>query len=235
MKISELALSDPELLHNEWEGRDLYNHNIGLLKFSIHRYGPFYDYIFTDLEEAPVSIMEIGISGGWSLLCWDRYLKNSNSKIVGIDPLPQMLAEIENPEQIRGSQEPEKFKTILRNKMLADVSQKYSDRVFLCYEDAYTQETVDGFPDCSFDIIIDDGSHKPEDKQYVLNHYWSKVRSGGWLVIEDYWSDKDSQVLEVSLTLPEVYERIVYDGDAKQNHFHPHPGSKEGLIALRKQ
>ena len=235
MKISELALSDPELLHNEWDGRKIEEHKIGLLKFSVHSYSHIYDYIFSEVETTQVSMIEIGISGGWSLLCWDRYLKNPESKIIGIDPLPQMLAKIENPEEIRGRDSPKEFKTIMRNRMLADVSKKYSDRVFLCYEDAYTEETVSGFPDSSFNIIIDDGSHRPNDKLFVLNHYWSKVRSGGWLIIEDYMSRQDLDILMPTVfSLPQVVERIIYDGITKDKIFHPHSDTQEGIIALRK-
>ena len=52
--------------------------------------------------------------------------------------------------------------------------------------DAYTEEavkTLDGFP--GWDIIIEDGSHKPEHIMFVANNYMKLLRPGGALVIED--------------------------------------------------
>ena len=52
--------------------------------------------------------------------------------------------------------------------------------------DAYTQEavkTLDGFP--GFDLIVEDGSHKPEHIMFVANNYIRLLRPGGILVIED--------------------------------------------------
>lgn len=41
----------------------------------------------------------------------------------------------------------------------------------------------------NFDIIIDDGSHHPDDQMATLRNLWSHVRKGGLYVIEDIYSD----------------------------------------------
>lgn len=56
--------------------------------------------------------------------------------------------------------------------------------------DAYTEEavkTLDGFP--GFDMIVEDGSHKPEHIMFVANNYLKLLRPGGILVIEDVPDD----------------------------------------------
>lgn len=49
-----------------------------------HSYGPFYDDLFSRFDRnAPVSILEIGVQGGGSVLAWNDYFPNS--KVLGID------------------------------------------------------------------------------------------------------------------------------------------------------
>ena len=55
-----------------------------------------------------------------------------------------------------------------------------------CYQmDMYSQDALNLFEDSYFDIIIDDGAHTYESFEYVITHYYSKVKSGGILIVED--------------------------------------------------
>jgi hypothetical protein len=40
-------------------------------------------------------------------------------------------------------------------------------------------------PDCVFDIVIDDASHLVQHQIQSFNLFWSRVKSGGFYVIED--------------------------------------------------
>ena len=55
-----------------------------------------------------------------------------------------------------------------------------------CYKiDMYSQKALDLFQDSYFDIIIDDGMHTYESFVYVIEKYYSKIKDGGILIVED--------------------------------------------------
>jgi len=64
--------------------------------------------------------------------------------------------------------------------------------------------------DVYFDIIIDDGSHYLEDVMFVVSNYKEKLKSGGYLIIEDcqmpeHWLN------EIEKTITEEYELTTRD------------------------
>lgn len=56
--------------------------------------------------------------------------------------------------------------------------------VRIVHGNAYEKEFADTITGL-FDIVIDDGSHGKDDQIKFLDLYFSKVKPGGWLVIED--------------------------------------------------
>jgi hypothetical protein len=55
-----------------------------------------------------------------------------------------------------------------------------------CYKiDMYSQNALDLFQDSYFDILIDDGMHTYESFVYVIENYYSKIKEGGILIVED--------------------------------------------------
>jgi len=55
-----------------------------------------------------------------------------------------------------------------------------------CYQmDMYSQDALNLFEDSYFDIVIDDGPHTYESFESVITKYYSKIKSGGILVVED--------------------------------------------------
>ena len=48
---------------------------------------------------------------------------------------------------------------------------------------------TDATNDVDFDIIIDDGSHKPDHQQITLNFFFKKLKSGGLYFVEDLMSN----------------------------------------------
>jgi len=50
---------------------------------------------------------------------------------------------------------------------------------------AYTEGVVDSFRDNFFDVVIDDGPHTFASFEVAITKYYSKLKSGGVLIIED--------------------------------------------------
>ena len=111
----------------------------------------------------PISLLEIGVQNGGSLEVWQKYLP-AGSRIVGIDINPD-CAKLELDEN-----------TTLH---IADGTDKaVLDKIL---------------GDQTFDIIIDDGSHRSDDVISTYNALFSRIKGGGKFIIEDlhasYWSE----------------------------------------------
>src|SRR5581483_3337178 len=65
------------------------------------------------------------------------------------------------------------------------VKVKYSNRVQFVQADAYLLETVRKLPVQEFDIIIDDGPHRPFSNFLAIDLYLPLLRPGGLFVLED--------------------------------------------------
>jgi len=119
---------------------------------------------FNHLRDMQLSILELGVFHGGSLLMWHEYF--SNGFVVGLDLNPNPLAEM--PERIRfyqGSQDDE----ILLDRIAMECA-----------------------PD-GFDIVIDDASHIGKMARASFRNLFEKhVKRGGIYVVEDwgtgYWS-----------------------------------------------
>jgi len=111
----------------------------------------------------PVSLLEIGVQNGGSLQVWKKYLP-VGSRIVGIDINPD-CARLEPDE---------------------NTSVHIADGT-----DQAALDSVLG--DLTFDIIIDDGSHRSD---HIISTYaalFPRIKGGGKFIIEDlhasYWSE----------------------------------------------
>ena len=96
------------------------------------------------------------------------------------------------------------------------VDLRSEERVSSRYCDAYTKDYTDSLEDDKFDIIIDDGPHTYDSMVFFLQNYLTKVKPGGYLVLED--------IIDCSWT-PKLLEMInkdhaanikVYDMKGKQ-------------------
>lgn len=140
----------------------------GTDKVTAHKYTQHYHRHFADLRAEPIKLLEIGIGGydnpnfgGSSLRMWRDYFPKG--QIVGLDYYPKPGVAGDRIKTYAGSQaSPQTIAKIL--------------------------DDVEGN---QFDIIIDDGSHRPE---HVIATFWmlfQHVTTGGWYVIEDvqtsYW------------------------------------------------
>lgn len=136
-------------------------------KYWVHGYTRLYDKHIGHLRKEALKILEIGVFRGASLLLWkEAYPK---SKIYGIDKNWKIsrpfLEGQDRIEVFQGRQEDVKF---LKEKVV---------------------------PSGPFDIIIDDGGHKPGQQQPSFEVLWKNLKSGGWYIIEDLFGNYRESVM----------------------------------------
>jgi hypothetical protein len=126
-------------------------------------YLPIYDGLLASIE-LPPRILEIGVQNGGSLEVWRRVFPASEL-ILGIDIIPEC------------------------------VNLSFESEVSVEILDASLQETANHLQQKygSFDLIIDDGSHKSEDVIRSFINLFPLLSHGGKYVVEDmhadYWSE----------------------------------------------
>ena len=75
--------------------------------------------------------------------------------------------------------------------------------------DAYHIDTISLF-DQQFDVIIDDGPHTLQSQLYFILHWYSKLKPGGLMVVEDIQSDFDAVRL-ITLAQEKGYQAKLID------------------------
>ncbi|CCB65044.1 class I SAM-dependent methyltransferase [Hyphomicrobium sp. MC1] len=123
-----------------------------------------YESLFSRFQSAPITMLEIGIQNGGSLEIWAKYFSNAKA-IVGSD-INEKCASL-------------KFSDPAISVAVGDAN---SDEAFRRITSKAT----------TYDIIIDDGSHKSSDITRTFAKYFPILNSGGIFIIEDlhcsYWS-----------------------------------------------
>jgi hypothetical protein len=124
-----------------------------------HGYLPHYDTHLGGYRNqlgVPGVLIEIGVSHGGSIRLWSRWLDGFS--IVGIDTHPQpTTADLDDVIGVH----------ILHG----DVTDPEAPRRLCAW----------GSPD----IVIDDGSHLPDDQVSAFRALWPVLKPGGWYIIED--------------------------------------------------
>jgi hypothetical protein len=122
-------------------------------KDTAHNYIPVYQ---TEMDKTKdVSILEIGVWRGGSLLLWDTYFENAT--IFGVDLYPKFNGIV--PEGI--------------------------DYPVYVIDSQDKESCDANFSDETFDYIVDDGLHKVEAQIKTFDNYFSKLKPGGKYFIED--------------------------------------------------
>jgi O-antigen biosynthesis protein len=145
--------------------RDLFAAHTGKVSDKWDIYISEYDRLFQPYRDQPVRLLEIGIQNGGSLEIWSKYFTNAK-KIVGcdIEPLCMQLS----------------FDDVKIAVVVADANTDVGQSRIL------EQSS-------SFDVIIDDGSHKSSDIIKSFARYFYHLEDGGLYIAEDlhcsYWLD----------------------------------------------
>lgn len=140
-------------------------------RWSAHNYTDIYEAYLERYRRAAITILEIGLGvvgdkwdarivhghniGGASLKMWYDYFPNGS--IYGIDINPCLYLD--------------------------------NDRIKTFTADQGNVHDLEAFTEATkgidFDIIIDDGSHRPDHQQISLSFFFRKLKSGGLYFIED--------------------------------------------------
>ncbi len=142
-----------------------------------------YEKLFQEYRNKKINVLEIGIQNGGSLEIWAKYFENAN-RLVGVDINERCGELLFDDERI--------------SVIVGDANQ---DRTF---------EKVVEISE-SFEIIIDDGSHKSSDIIRSFCRYFPLLTSGGIYIVEDlhasYWKDFEGSLYN-PLTAISFFKRL---------------------------
>ena len=122
-----------------------------------HKYHLVYEKFFLKIKNNKLKILEIGVSDGASLRSWSDYFKKS--KIIGFD------VKSINPKKIK------KFKKNIHIYKGSQTDKKFLNFLINKYK--------------KFDVIIDDGSHKPPDVVKSFKTLFNSLSVNGLYFVED--------------------------------------------------
>lgn len=133
-----------------------------------HNYLAIYQQEMDKTEN--VSILEIGVWMGGSLILWDSYFKNAT--VIGVDLYPKfdgkIPEDIEYPVHVVDSTDKNVCDKLFENNM--------------------------------FDYIIDDGSHNIYDQIKTFDNFYPKLKVGGKYFIEDIEVFENVRIMEEHLS-----------------------------------
>jgi len=121
-----------------------------------HNYTKLYHKYFSELRDTKFNMVEIGFGVGASVRMWLDYFRNPEFNLTSVD--------------IRDF--PVEFEMVNRLKCVKANQKNYNEMKAI-------------LPDAQFQIIIDDGSHIPEDMMVTFGFLFPYLSSGGYYVVED--------------------------------------------------
>lgn len=121
-----------------------------------HQYTDFYDKLLRPIRNQPITMLEIGVAGGESILMWQDWFHHSKTRIFGVDIEDRPLPEFDPRTTI-----------IIGDASLAN----------MVYD--ITQRTG------PLDLVIDDGGHHSGQQKDSLRLFWPHIKPGGWMITED--------------------------------------------------
>lgn len=145
--------------------QQLYQDHEGKISDKWSLYLVEYDRLFSVLRDRPIRLLEIGIQNGGSLEIWSRYFSEAE-KFVGCDI---------NPDCFRLTYDDPRIAVVV-----SDANLDKTEEVILSHASSY-------------DLIIDDGSHRSSDIVKSFARYFPHLEDGGMFVVEDlhcsYWQE----------------------------------------------
>ena len=128
-------------------------------KFWVHSYTKLYDKHFAHLRNKTLKLLEIGVFRGASLLLWKSVFPNA--EIFGLD-------------------KDEKWHEMIDGTGITVFKGRQEDETFI------GSSVIPAGP---FDIIIDDGGHRPLPQQASFKALWPHLNNGGLYVLEDLYGN----------------------------------------------
>jgi Methyltransferase domain len=187
----------------------------GTDKWGLHFYTPIYHSLFSHLREAPLRLLEIGIGGYGMKKVGGASLAMwaeyfPNGRIVGIDVEEKELDLGPRVTLLKGAQ---------------------ADAAFLARL---------GAEHGPFDIVIDDGSHRPSDVVASFQELFPRMADGGLYVIEDvqtcFWPKFGGSPVDGGATMKLASRILGWLNHAEIRVEHPNlqlPAFATGIRSLR--
>ena len=147
--------------------REIHSRKIGKLSDKWDIYLEVYERLLAPFRNEPISLLEIGVQNGGSLETWGTFFKNAKI-IVGCD-VNSRCSELRFDDK----------------------------RVNIVIGDATSQNAANQIDKISktFDLIIEDGSHRSDDIIKTFVEFFPKLRPGGVYIAEDlhccYWEEME--------------------------------------------
>jgi len=163
--------------------RSLYDSHEGYVSDKWSSYLDIYQELFAPFREKPVRFLEIGVQNGGSLQIWEKFFPHA-VQFVGCDINPKVATLTHGP----------------------------NTRVVV--GDSSAPETIETIKRISptFDIVLDDGSHRSPDIINAFRMLFPLIAPGGLFVAEDlhcsYWRSYKGGVLAPHSSI-EYFKRIV--------------------------
>ncbi|KKM05213.1 hypothetical protein LCGC14_1756360, partial [marine sediment metagenome] len=129
-----------------------------------HSYIDVYEALFADFRDKELTLLEIGIAKGASLLMWRDYFLRASIFSLDIDEEAVSSVDINNCQCFQGDQ----------------TDKNVLDAIILRAS--------------KFDIIIDDGSHVGQHQQICLSYLFPHLKRGGLYLIEDLHTNRERQL-----------------------------------------
>jgi cephalosporin hydroxylase len=133
-----------------------------------HEYADIYDLYLQSFRDKPLHFLEIGVKRGSSVSMWSEYFTHPHAKLSALDI---------------------DYSLLRRNlRCLLDQNDKESkDPRWKLFEGDQSDPSVLSriIERDSFDVIVDDGSHRGIDQKASMECLWPYVKKGGYYIIED--------------------------------------------------
>ena len=165
---------------------DKYCSDKGTFWQSKHHYGSAYHSVWGSIRNSVRSILEVGIGEDTapSARTWTEYFPNAQIYLVDIKTTREVTERAKPGGHTDGvAKHQAKFGCEYNRSMWKD------PRVHLFLDtdasDPAQLEKLGPKLPAELDIIIDDGSHRYLDQEKTLHTLWSRLRPGGFYVVED--------------------------------------------------
>lgn len=144
-------------------------------KGTYHTYIDFYARQLSRFRNK-VTMLEIGIMTGGSLLLWSKFFKEYDLTAIEYSPSFYGMGRLFHPELMN------------------------NPNIDLYFSTDSTDPTfASGFDNELFDVIIDDGSHDPDMQLSTFRNYFLKTKVGGTYYIEDVRGEPEVYFLETEI------------------------------------
>lgn len=173
-----------------------------------HPYSAVYDLLFFHLKDKEITFAELGIYKNQSIKCWRKYF------------LKASLYAFDNDQEH------------INNALSCGLQDSHYFYMSVDSEESIQQ----GFSHTnkSFDIIIDDSSHKFNDQIRIIKNSYSFLKPGGMLIIEDIFRRvPDQKYIEAIGEYEKYFDRITFILCEHQNRYSDGWDNDKILVLVR--